>query len=193
MSILIAAKDNNRIVVGVDTRMSQETSYVDSYKQRPKAYHLNEKKNVIVGGVGNVGLVDVLKVVMEAHLKYANQIDRHYIVKNIIPELIYTIRVYHMEDECSKMDGTLFIAIDNRAYTIAGNYTVDDIVDFTAIGSGAEVARGSMETSKRYVRSVEDRIALAIEISGSSIQTVSPNAIIGDTAGKIFKLYTYSK
>ena len=189
MSVLIAIKDKSRIVVGVDTRMSSGPSYMDSYKQRPKAYHMDNKRTVIVGGVGNIGLVDVMKIIIDNHMPKIDMIDRSYIVKFIIPELINDIKVYSMEDKECRMDGELFLGIKDRAYTIHSNYTVEEVESYVAIGSGMDVAIGSLFTSGQFITDPESRIAIAVQATGHTISSVSSEPIIGDTAGKLFTLY----
>ena len=192
MSVLVALKDKNRIVVGVDTRMSCGQSFTDSYKQRPKAYHVDSKRTVIVGCVGNVGLLDIMKMIMENHMDDIDLIDRSYIVRYIIPELIVEIKTYNMEDKDYKMEGELFLAIKDRAFVIHGNYAVEGLENFAAIGSGMDSANGSLFTSERFITNAEDRVAIAIQTTGQNISSVSSEAIIGDTAGKLFTPYSRS-
>ena len=189
MSVIIAIKDKNRIVVGVDSRMSSCDSYFDSYSRRPKAIHINEKRDIIVGGVGNIGLVDVIKQILAEHpMNEVYSLDRNYIVKYIIPALVVNVRDYEMSDKENKMDGILLIAVKDRAYMIMGNYSVEEVDGYAAEGSGREAALGSLYTSNTlYSMSPEDRIRLAIEATGSCVSTVSTLSFIGDTAGKVFR------
>ena len=189
MSVLIAIKDKDRVVVGVDTRMCCGPSFTDSYKQRPKAYHIDSKRSVIVGGVGNIGLVDLMKMVMENHINNLDSIDRSYIVRYIVPKLINEVKAFSMEDKEHKMDGEVLIAIKDRGYVIHGDYCVEELESFTAIGSGTDSANGSLFTTELFITSTEDRIAIAIEATGHCISNVSSEAIIGDTSGKSFALY----
>lgn len=189
MSVIIAIKDKNRVVVGVDSRMSSCDYYFDSYSRRPKAIHINEKRDIIVGGVGNIGLVDVIKLILaEYPVKEIYSLDRNYIVKYIIPALVVNVRDYKMSDKENKMDGILLIAVKDKAYVIMGDYSVEEIDGYVAEGSGREAALGSLYTSSIiYSMSPEDRIRMAIEATGSCVSTVSTLSFIGDTAGKPFK------
>ena len=193
MSVLVAIKDKDRVVVGVDTRMTEGNgSYIDSYNQRPKAFHIDKDKTVIVGGVGNVAIVDLLGNIMEDHLAKKKEIDRKYIVKYIVPDLLSELNNYSLKSYDSKspyfMDGKLFIGIDNRGYAIHENGSVDELVDYIAIGSGQDVAAGSLYTTSFFIRSPEGRIDYAIKAAGSIINTVSPIPMCGDTKGKHFGL-----
>lgn len=187
MSVVVAIKDKNRIVVGVDVRMSSCDTYVDSYQRRPKAFHLNGKKDIIIGGVGNIGLVDLLRqTIAEYRDKDLYAIDRAFIVKYIVPAMVVSVRDYDMTDKEGKLDGVLLLAIRDKAYLITGNYSVEEMVKYAAEGSGREAALGSLYTTSNMNMTPEERIKIAIEAAGSCINTVSKMSYIGDTAGKQF-------
>lgn len=191
MSVIVAIKDNNRIVIGVDVRMSCSETYIDSYKRRPKALHLNNSKDIVVGAVGNAGLVDILRQqLLEYETNDLYKIDRPYIVKYIIPALIRNVRDYDMTDKEGKMDGALFLAIKNKAFSISGNYVVDEILTYYAEGSGREAALGSLYTTEKMPMTPEERIKIAIESAGSCISSVSKVSYIGDTSKKPFQTTT---
>ena len=103
MSVIVAIKDKNRVVVGVDVRMSSCETYIDSYARRPKAIHINNKRDIIVGGVGNIGLVDILRqYINEYQDKDIYAMDRAWIVKHVIPALVVNVRDYEMTDKEGK-------------------------------------------------------------------------------------------
>lgn len=187
MSVLVAIKDKNRIVVGVDVRMSSCETYIDSYNRRPKAIHINNKKDIIVGGVGNIGLVDILKQLLtDYQTSDLYSMDRAFIVKYIIPALVVSVRDYEMTDKEGKMDGVLMVAVKDKAFIITGNYSVEEVVKYVAEGSGREAALGSLYTTSKMAMSPEEKIKIAIESAGSCVNTVSKMSYIGDTAGKTF-------
>ena len=187
MSVMVAIKDKNRVVVGVDVRMSCGEAYVDSYPRRPKAIHVNSKRDIIVGAVGNIGLVDIIRQhIAEYQEKDVYLIDRPWIVKFLIPALSVSVRDYEMTDKEGKMDGMLILAIRDRAYVITGNYVVEEIMDYAADGSGRDAALGSLYTTSKTSMSPEERIKIAIEAAGTCVNTVSKMSYIGDTAGKMF-------
>ena len=94
---------------------------------------------------------------------------------------------YELTDNYRKMDGELLIAVKDRAYSIAGNYSVGEIQDYYALGSGREAALGSLYTSAKILSiPPEEKIRIAIEAAGNCINSVSKLSYIGDTAGKNF-------
>ena len=190
MSVLVAIKGKDRVVVGVDTRMSCGNSYSDSYKSRPKALHVNKEKTVIVGGVGNITLVDLFSSIVEDHLKTGEDIDRKYILRYMVPELIMQIDAYQImprDRDNTYIDGVLFLGIKDKGYVITGNATVEELVDYVAIGSGQDAASGSLYTTAHFPMSIEDKVAMAVKAAGATVSTVSTTPVLGDTKGKIFK------
>ena len=174
MSVIVAIKDKNRVVVGVDVRMSSCDTYIDSYARRPKAIHINNKRDIIVGGVGNIGLVDILRqYITEYQDKDIYAMDRAWIVKHVIPALVVNVRDYEMTDKEGKMDGVLIIAVKDKAYIITGNYSVEEVVKYAAEGSGRDAALGSLYTTSKMMMTPEDKIKIAIESAGNCINTVS--------------------
>ena len=188
MSVLVALKDKERIIVGVDTRMSCSDFFKDSYKSRPKAFHIDNKHQAIVGAVGNAGLADVFENIMLKHKDHWDKIDRKYISAHIIPELVVTTYDLHYDGpKGNGMDGEVFFAYKNKAFVISGNFVISELDKYDAIGAGGPTAIASLYTSSSYAVNPEIRVAKAIEASGFVINSVSQYAFIGDTNGKQFK------
>ena len=188
MSVLVALKDKDKVIVGVDTRMSSSDFFKDSYKARPKAFHIDDKKTAIVGAVGNVGLADVFREIMLKHKNQWKDIDRKYMSMYIIPDLVATVYDLHYTDPKSNgMDGEVFFAYKDKAFFITGNFSVSELDTFDAVGSGGPPAIASLYTSKNYVVNPMKRVGMAIESAGFVINSVSQYAFIGDTSGNTFK------
>ena len=51
MSVVVVLKDNNRYLVGCDTRVSSCGEYFDGYNHLQKAKHIDLNKETIIGCV----------------------------------------------------------------------------------------------------------------------------------------------
>ena len=194
MSVIIALKDKDRVVVGTDIRMSDDYNYSDSYKTKPKAIHINKEKTVIIGSVGNLGVLDVFNKVLNDVVKDWDKVDKSYIIRYIIPTFMKECEFYDcLEKDNRSVDGTILLAIKDRAYVIGHSYIVFELEDYFTIGCGDETARGSLYTSKDFGWSPERRIRMAIEASSSVSQFVSAISYVGDTKGKMFTPGTYKQ
>lgn len=184
MSVLIAIKEKGKFVVGVDNRVTDREMFSDSYEERPKAYSIGKNRNVIVGACGNIALVDYLASTIES-LDF-NEINAQNLAKTIIPAMYEACPAYLLnENNC--FDGTMFLAIDNRAYSISSNGVVVTIKQMCAIGCGKDVAYGSLLTSSRLNLDATTRIQLAIEACGKVLACVSSSSYIADTGGNSFR------
>lgn len=51
MSVIVVLKDGNRVLVGCDTRSSDNYSFIDGYVSSKKARHVDINKEIIIGAV----------------------------------------------------------------------------------------------------------------------------------------------
>ena len=184
MSVIVLIKDKDRFVVGCDDRVF-DNIYTDDYYAMPKAKHMDINNEIIIGCCGNGILLEFL----QKKLNQVSKINRNIISYEIIPSLIEATKNTPCIDLNGCMAGELIIAYKDKAYSIYNNFVIQEIKDSYALGSGKEVALGSLYTSKKLNISPEERIAISITAAGNYINTVSKNAYIGDTAGKNFKKY----
>lgn len=182
MSLIVILKEDNKYVVGCDTRISGQDDYEDGYQRVPKAKHIDFHNQLIIGCVGNIGILDVVEMIVSKEEK----ITRGTLVKNVIPKLreITSGTSYEVSNRC--LDGDILIAYKDKAYAITSNYTVINIDDMYALGSGANTAYGSLFTSRYMNVDAASRVMLSIKAAGSRIFSVSKDAWVGDTSGSPF-------
>ena len=51
MSVIVVLKDGNRVLVGCDTRSSDNYSFMDGYVSSKKVRHVDINKEIIIGAV----------------------------------------------------------------------------------------------------------------------------------------------
>ena len=189
MSVLVAIKEKDRVVVGVDTRISAKGgTYIDSYNLTPKAIHLDDKKTIIAGSVGTDGLVGFFAGIMKDYIKDADRIDKDFLVEKVLPKLVATVDKYHLDKDGS-MDGEIFLAIKNKGYVINSNYWIHEMEHYYTMGSGDETSMVSLYSTSGFKISTEERIAKAVKAAASVNNGISKNCYIGDTAGTPFTDY----
>ena len=180
MSVIVAIKDNDRIVVGCDTRVSSNKLYFDDYNLCPKAFHINE--NTIVACAGSTCLANIVA----SYIKDMDVISRDSIILELLPKISERLRGTPYLDN-DYLDGELMIAHKDKCYVVASNYNVLDVQDYGAIGSGVVSALSSLYTTESLGYSPEARILIAIEVTGKLISSVSQEVYMSDTKGDKFK------
>jgi len=179
MSVVIAIKSKDRVYVGCDSRMSSEEGYYDSYISRPKAIKLDN--GMIVAGVGNIGIVDILADVAKNITNLNHDIVVTKIALPLFNKLSGTVMFSNGE-----LDGALLVAKDDKAFVISSICTVEEIYNYNALGSGKYTALGSLY-STCGIKDPEKRIVEAIKATGASILSVSSEAYVADTKTNDFR------
>lgn len=174
MSVVVAIKEKDRVVVGCDTRMSSDETYSDSYEARPKAIKL--LNGTIIAVVGNVGLLEIVK----NEVAKLQRINRETISSRIVLPLFEKLRGTPFFN-CHELDGSILIAERDTAYIISPIGTVEEINHFNAIGSGKLAALGSLFVTINSNIETEKKVKIAIEAAGTNVPSVSKEAWVADT------------
>lgn len=170
MSLVIAIKDKDRIVLGADKQVSSGDSKDHTIT---KIWEVDELPGAIMGGVGSARASQVIQ--------YANIIDKNLINRDIgtdfiICSLAPTIceglkrNGFNIEakegDFCEMMPNSFIFAYKDRAWLIWNDLSVQEISDYLAIGSGSDVARGALFATKKH--NPFERIVTAIDAAAES-------------------------
>lgn len=181
MSVIVLVKDKDRFVIGSDIRNSCENGlYTDAYKVYKKIKHIDINNQIIIGCVGNVALLDFFELLINKQ----EVIDRKTLVNIIVPNLMNIVRGTTFECNNGFLDGELIISYGSKAFLITSNYNVIEVEKFYALGSGGFIALGSLFVTEHLNLTAEERVEIAICAAGTYINTVSKEAVIGDTNGK---------
>lgn len=151
MSLVIAIKDKNRIVLGAD----KQGSFGDSKEHTfTKLWEVPDLDGAIMGGVGTARASQVLQF---AHIIDKNYISNNglttdYIVTVIVPNIVDALTengVVCKDDNGGTLIPNNFIfAYEDKARMIFSDLSVSEIEDTLAIGSGQDVAKGVLYATK---------------------------------------------
>lgn len=146
MSLVIAIKDQNRIVLGAD----KQGSFGDSKDHTfTKLWDVPNLEGAIMGGVGTARASQILQ--------YSNIIDRNYINDNeevttdyivtvVVPKIVDALTqngiVCEDDSKTTMIPNTFIFAYKDKAWMIFSDLSVSEIDDTLAIGSGQDIAKG---------------------------------------------------
>ena len=170
MSLVIAIKDKDRIVLGAD----KQGSFGDTKDHAvTKIWPVDELPGAIMGGVGSARANQIIQ--------YASIIDKNLINKDIGTDFIICslaptiaaglkangINIDVKEgDFLQLMPNSFIFAYKDRAWMIMNDLSVTEIEDYLAIGSGADVARGALFATKKA--NPFERIVTSIDAAAES-------------------------
>ena len=146
MSVIVAIKDNDRVVMACD---SQATCYGSKETLANKNnYKIFEpQKNVLVGVVGAVRHANLLYCIEEYIDELTvlrDEVDFKYIVNKVVSKIISTFNNNSAVKPNSEfyMNSIVLFAYKNQLYKIHGDGSVIEYDEFTATGSGQDLALG---------------------------------------------------
>ena len=164
MSLVVAIKDQNRIVLGSD---KQGTLGDISDHTCTKIWNVLGFEGAIMGGVGSARASQIIQ--------YSSIVDKNvvpeditidYVICNIAPTLLATLEAngFNCQDEdlgMKALPNCFIFAFKDKAWIIYQDLSVAEITDYLAIGSGSAVARGALYATKE--KNPFERIVTAID------------------------------
>ena len=171
MSLVIAIRDKDRVVLGADKQGS-----VSDFKDHSctKIWPVAELPGALMGGVGSARASQIIQ--------FANIIDKNLIDKDISTDFIICSLAPTIaeglkrngfnltakdNDLCELMPNSFIFAYKDKAWMIWNDLSVTEIGDYLAIGSGADVARGALFATKKEKNPFE-RIVISIDAAAES-------------------------
>lgn len=152
MSVCAVKIENDKIVIGVDSQVTQGANIVNSFLDTSKIFI---KNNVIVGGCGSIREINALKIFMNKNLigdaTEENILQFMFCFQQFKQELGMLFDL-----ECSY----IFI-IDNKVYSVVQGEVIP-IENYYAIGSGRDFALSALYLGHSVEESLKVACALNI-------------------------------
>lgn len=171
MSVVIAVKEKNRIVMGCDSQVTYGQLKKSNNNNSCKIFEIKNCKNALLGVVGykrDSQLLSVENNLIREISILKNEINYEYVVKYLFNDIYEVLKNNNRIERDSNGNLVNYIyddfifAYKNEAYLINGSCgSVEEIEDYLVIGSGEEVAIGVLENNKD--KSAKERIKEAIK------------------------------
>ncbi len=208
MSLVVAIKKEDRIYLGCDSQVSCGNVKTRLPIESPsKIWAIENCEHGIMGGVGDLRAIQVLQteeMLVDLIAQYQNQVDYKYVVRNLNDKIYETMmkfglvtfsKTFSSDSEDNPhpiyvprqhLPCSLIFAYKDMAYEINGDGAIIPIEDYLVIGSGDEVAIGSLEATKECEDPIE-RIFLALQAAGEKTIYVNDDIITACTDDEAFQ------
>lgn len=158
MSIIVAYKENNKVIVGCDSQATGgRCIYTLQNKNNFKIFKPLKNDDLIIGIVGNIrdtNLIYIEDNLIDEIAILKDEINFKYIVNKLVPKIFEIMkrneRIRVKDGIIENMESQFLIAYKNNIYTIEGNGGVIEYNDYCAIGSGKDFAIGYLNEHKDY-------------------------------------------
>ena len=196
MSVVAAIKQNGRVYIGCDSQVTKGWSR--STLKNPNNYKIWKVRGVDncymahVGVVRDANVVRLIDGLVRDYDIYRGSIDYEYVVNRIVPMIIDELKDRHYlkgdSNYFDSMGSSYLFAYKDQLFMIASDGCVIEIDDYVAIGSGEDVAIGSLNST--VGDAPVSRIIKAIKASATSDIYVDYPIIFTDTESNEFTVVT---
>lgn len=148
MSLVIAIKDNDRIVLGADKQASAGGSKDHT---NTKIWAVEDLPGAIMGSVGSARASQIIQYSKIIDKNLIRQgIGTDYIICALAPAIVANLKANGIvvdpnpDSICATMPNAFIFAYKDKAWMIWNDLSVSEIDEYLAIGSGSDVARGAL-------------------------------------------------
>ena len=168
MSLVVAIKDKDRIVLGADKQASTGNSKDHT---NTKIWTVEELPGALMGGVGSARASQIIQYSQVVDKNFNGPINTEFVICVLVPTIAATLKANGVstspEDaECTMIPNVFIFAYKDKAWVIWHDLSVVEIADYFAIGSGSEVARGALFATKE--KNPFERIVTCIDAAAES-------------------------
>jgi len=188
---VIGVVDKDKVIMASDSQITiGGVRKVSSIKENFKIWHPDDKKDLLIGTVGDVLEMNITKTIenLVEELDYLKgDVDLKTISKKVIKKILKELKdanIIEFKDNVLKMNNDYLFAYKKKLYQIVSSGAVIQIDKYTAIGSGSNEAIASLNNSEG--KDPIKRIKLAMDASSRNDIFVDYPLIIGTTESKEF-------
>lgn len=170
MSLVVAIKDKDRVVLGADKQVSTGDTKNHTIT---KIWPVCDLPGAVMGGVGSARASQVIQysdIVDKNHLHVEPTTD--FVICSLAPTIAATLKSNGIVVEpgegglCDMMPNAFIFAYKDKAWMIWNDLSVTEIDDYFAIGSGSDVARGALFATQD--KNPFERVVLCIDAAAES-------------------------
>ena len=173
MSVVIAVKEKDRILVACDSQISYGGSKGTLSADYNKAWYVRDCDCGVMGSTGSLRALQVVQItpnLIDELAQYRNEVDFAYVVSELYPRLCNVMEHYKLiatDMVPVSLPNDFIFAYKDKAWGISFDGAVEELVDYICIGSGAELARGIMEITKDLpaIERIERAISACAELT----------------------------
>ena len=191
MSVVCAIKEHGKVIIGADSQVTKGGTRTSlSNPNNYKIWQYDDVPGCYFAQVGHVREGQVIRVsddlIKDLDFIY-DMIDFKFCVKHLVPRMINElVENKLMKEEDTMSDSSFIFAYKNLLFVIDTDFTVIEVDDFCAIGSGRNEAIGSLLST--IGENAETRIIKAIKASAANDIYVDYPIIMVDTKLDKFKV-----
>lgn len=187
MSVIVAVKTDKGFVLGADRRVTIAGN--QKREDVHKIFTFDDCPNTVMGGVGRLNIIQGISlmdnIIPEVN-RLKDNVNTKLIYTTVFPNIIEQLKSWKRikTDNITMPDSEIMLAYKDKCWIVCSDGCTDEINDYWAIGSGEEVALGSLAQTKDL--DPEERVRKAVMAAGERTIYVNTNV-------EIYKTYDDTK
>lgn len=185
MSVVIAIKEKDRILVGCDSQASYGGLKTKLTVDHNKAWYIDDCPGGVMASTGTLRTLQLIQAtpnLIDELAQFRNEVDFYYVVTELYTRIAKTLEHYRVipaDLVPLTLPNDFIFAYKDNAWLISFDGAAEEITDYLCIGSGAEVARGVLESNKDLP--AVERIKAAIKACADLTVYVDSNICVFNT------------
>ena len=171
MSLVIAIRDKDRVVLGADKQVS--TGDTKDHTST-KIWAVEELPGAIMGSVGAARCSQIIQYsnVIDKNLLTGNEVSTDFIICSLAPTIAAGLKQNGIsleskeEPSCTIMPNAFIFAYEDKAWLIWHDLSVIELNNYFAIGPGSDVAKGALYATED--KNPFERIVTAIDAAADT-------------------------
>lgn len=192
MSIVVGLKDKDGVCwLACDKQItvgSRRATMAEGYN---KIFDVADREGCMMGHVGylrGINLLETNNTYFDELAYYRHSLDYTYMVNSFVPLVDTLFRDSGFTDaDATVIDlkGETLVVADNEMYEVGGDGSVMVIDNYSAIGSGSEMAMGSLSSTEDL--EAQDRLVEAIKAANQNIYCGCSGIMMNNKDSKIYQ------
>lgn len=168
MSVVVAIKDGDRVLVGCDSQVTQ--GYTKStLKSQRKIWKPEDDKDIVMGLVGDFRDANILSTSekwIDELTKLKDEVNFKYVVRNITLKIFRELNSFGrmiIDDGIQSINSNIIFTYKDKMYNINGDGCVIESDEIIADGSGYRLCLGAWNSLKDKDIPIKDKLVQVIK------------------------------
>lgn len=171
MTCIVGLLDGSKVYIGGDTLGSN--GWTGQEVNHSKVFRVN---SFVIGGTTSFRMLDLLEYSFSPPEPYPDEDLDRYMRTTFVNKVRSTLKdggFNQTKDTWRDSGGTFIVGFKDRLWVVQDDYSVLNYKPYCAVGSGYQVAMGSLFTTNGTEMKPEDRVRKALEAASKYVVSVN--------------------
>ncbi len=171
MSVVVAMKNDDHVLVGCDSQLTCYGSTKLNKIGRYKMWKPDDDKNIVMGVTGALRDANILSITegwVDESTKLKDSFNLKYVIRDVVPKIFKELEScgrLEIENGIKSTKSNVTFAYKDNAFQVGGDGSVIEMDEFIADGSGYQLCYGAWEALRDRKMPAREKLIKIIEAS----------------------------